>query len=142
VEWIIGDQERADFKKLLSDKQRDSFVVAFWERRNPTPGAAENKFKEDHYRRLAYANEHFAARIAGSKTDRGRIYIVYGPPDSVERHPETTASDPKGIQASRFPFEVWHYGYIEGLGKDVVIEFVDTCRCGEYDLTRSSPSQD
>lgn len=79
VAWIITDQERADFAKLSTDKQRDEFVVAFWERRNPTPGSTENKFKEEHYRRLAYANSHFANGVPGWKTDRGRKYILYGP---------------------------------------------------------------
>ena len=79
VRWIITDQERADFKRLSTDKQRDDFVVAFWERRNPIPGSSENKFKEEHYRRLAYANTHFAAGVPGWKTDRGRRYILYGP---------------------------------------------------------------
>jgi GWxTD domain-containing protein len=73
VAWIITDQERADFVKRSTDKQRDKFVGAFWERRNPTPGSSENKFKEQHYRRLAYANTHFAASVAGWKTDRGRM---------------------------------------------------------------------
>jgi len=80
VAWIITGQERADFVKLSTDKQRDEFVVAFWERRNPRPGSSENKFKEQHYRRLAYANTHFAAGVPGWKTDRGRMYILYGPP--------------------------------------------------------------
>jgi GWxTD domain-containing protein len=84
VAWIITGQERADFVKLSTDKQRDEFVVAFWERRNPTPGSSKNKFKEQHYRRLAYANTHFAASVPGWKTDRGRMYILYGPPASAK----------------------------------------------------------
>jgi GWxTD domain-containing protein len=79
VVWIISKQERIDFEKLSTDRQRDEFVVAFWERRNPSPGSTENKFKEEHYRRLAYANTHFAAGVPGWKTDRGRRYILYGP---------------------------------------------------------------
>jgi len=136
VGWIISDAERADFKKLLSDKQRDDFVVAFWERRNPTPGAARNAYKEEHYRRLAYANQRFAAGIPGWKADRGRIYIMFGPPDSVEHHPAAASSDhpqqPSGNDAANFDRDVWRYKYIEGVGEDVTIEFVDTCRCGDY----------
>jgi GWxTD domain-containing protein len=79
VAWIITDQERIDYTKLSTDKERDDFVVAFWEHRNPTPGSSENKFKAEHYRRLAYANTHFAAGVPGWRTDRGRIYILYGP---------------------------------------------------------------
>ena len=121
VRYIITDQERADFNKLTTDKQRDDFIEAVWERRNPAPGSAENAFKEEHYRRFEYANEHFAAGVPGWKTDRGRFYIMYGPADSVESHPGFSP-----------PSEEWHYEYIKGIGKDVTLRFVDTCRCGEY----------
>ena len=131
VRWIITDQERADFLKLSNDKQRDDFVKAFWARRDPTPGTPQNGFKEEHYRRLAYANEHFAAGVPGWKTDRGRVYIVYGPPDTVESH----RADVNVAGDAVYPNEVWHYRYIEGMGKDATWEFVDTCRCGDYHLT-------
>src|SRR5579863_1244294 len=124
VAWIITDEERADFRTLSTDKQRDEFVVAFWDRRNPMPGATENKFKEEHYRRLAYTNTHFAVGIPGWKSDRGRIYIMYGTPDSIDSHP---LSSP--------PSEVWHYVYIEGIGQNVVFTFFDQCRCGNFSLT-------
>ena len=132
VRWIITDEERADFKKLLTDKQRDEFVVAFWERRNPTPGTSHNPFKEEHYRRLAFANEHFAGSVPGWKTDRGRFYVVFGPPDSVDRHPGFSP-----------PSETWHYRYVEGIGRNVALEFVDKCRCGDYTLINrdSAPSE-
>jgi len=123
VRYIITDQERADFQKLTTDKQRDDFVTAFWERRNPNPGAEENPFKEQHYQRLAYANTHFAAGVPGWKTDRGRFYIMYGKPDSIDSHPTLWP-----------PSEEWHYAYIEGIGKDVTLKFVDTCGCGEYHI--------
>jgi GWxTD domain-containing protein len=87
VRWITTDEERADFKKLASDKQRDDFVVAFWERRNADSGSPKNEFKEEHYRRLAYANTHFAGSIPGWKTDRGRVYIMGGTPDRVDSNP-------------------------------------------------------
>ncbi len=126
VVFIITDEERADFKKLIGDKQRDDFIVAFWERRNPIPGAPENKFKEEHYRRIAYANTHFAAGIPGWKTDRGRTYIMFGPPDSIEHHPSSAG------QHSR---ESWRYHLIKDIGENVTFEFVDTCECGEYQMT-------
>jgi GWxTD domain-containing protein len=124
VVYIISDDERADFKKLTSDKQRDEFVIAFWERRNPTPGAAENRFKEEHYRRLAYSNQHFAAEIPGWRTDRGRFYITFGPPDSVDTKP-----------AFAPPTETWHYLFVEGIGWNVALTFTDKCLCGKYDLS-------
>src|SRR3974390_2029168 len=79
VRWIITDEEKSAFMQLSNDEERDQFIEAFWARRDPTPDTEENEFKEDHYARIAYANEHFAAGIPGWKTDRGRIYIVYGP---------------------------------------------------------------
>ena len=87
VRWIISDEERSAFLQLSNDEERDSFIEAFWQRRDPTPDTPENEFKEEHYRRIAYANEHFAAGIPGWKTDRGRMYIVYGPPDEIDAHP-------------------------------------------------------
>ena len=87
VAYIISDEERAAFKSLQSDPEREHFIEQFWLRRDPTPGTPENEFKEEHYRRIAYANDHFAAAIPGWKTDRGRIYITYGPPDEKESHP-------------------------------------------------------
>jgi GWxTD domain-containing protein len=139
VRWIISDQERTDFNKLWTDEQRDRFVVAFWERRNPTPGAPENAFKEEHYRRMAYSNERYAEGIPGWKTDRGHVYIKYGPPDKIDTYPDTTslvrAQPLEGNPAPHVPFEVWYYRYIEGVGQDVIVEFVDHCQCGKYHLT-------
>ncbi|MGA7766775.1 MAG: GWxTD domain-containing protein [Candidatus Sulfotelmatobacter sp.] len=103
VRWIITDQERADFKSLSTDKQRDDFVIAFWKRRNPTPGSPENRFKETHYQRIAYANQHFAAGIPGWKTDRGRIYIVYGPPDELEYHSQGRPQPSNTLENSPYP---------------------------------------
>ena len=124
VVYIISDEERSDFKKLASDQQRDDFVVAFWEGKNPTPGSARNAYKEEHYRRLAYANSNFAAGVPGWRTDRGRFYITFGPPDSVDAKP-----------AFAPPTETWHYLFIEGIGRNVVLTFTDKCLCGKYDLS-------
>jgi GWxTD domain-containing protein len=139
VIYIITDEERAAFKQLSNDEERDNFIEAFWQRRDPTPDTEENEFKEEHYRRIAYANEHFAAGVPGWKTDRGRMYIVYGPPDEIDSHPAGGAYERPieegGGETSTFPFEDWRYRYIEGIGQEVIIEFVDTCMCGEYHMT-------
>lgn len=133
VRWIITDQERHDFMKSATDDQRDQFIVNFWERRNPTPGSKTNAFKEEHYRRLTYANEHFAAGIPGWKTDRGRIYIVYGPPDSIETHPAVEHAS--GIVDSKdLSYQIWHYNHINGVGDNQNLRFVDVCKCGDYRL--------
>jgi GWxTD domain-containing protein len=137
VRWIISDQERAEFLKLSTDKQRDQYVAAFWARRDPTPHTSENEFKEEHYRRLAFANIHYAESASpGWKTDRGRVYIVDGPPDKIDFHPCAASPEepePANEAASpSYPCEIWHYRYISGVGRDVNVRFVDVCRCGEY----------
>ena len=122
VRWIITDEERASFKRLRSDEEREQFIQQFWLRRDPTPGTFLNEFKQEHYRRMLYANEHFAAaNTPGWRTDRGRIYIVYGQPNEV------TTTDKDGE-----PTERWLYRYIFGIGQEVEIKFADRCRCGDF----------
>jgi GWxTD domain-containing protein len=146
VVYIITPEERAAFKQLSNDEERDNFIEAFWKRRDPTPDTEENEFKEEHYRRIAYANEHFAAGVPGWKTDRGRIYIVYGPPDEIESHPSggtyERPMEEGGGETSTYPFEDWRYRYIEGIGQEIIIEFVDTCMCGEYHMTIDRSEKD
>jgi GWxTD domain-containing protein len=146
VVWIITDDERATFKQLSNDEERDQFIEAFWQRRDPTPDTEENEYKEEHYRRIAYANEHFAAGIPGWKSDRGRIYIIYGPADEVESHPSggtyERPMEEGGGETSTYPFEQWRYRYIDGIGQEVIIEFVDTCMCGDYHMTNDRSEKD
>jgi len=146
VSYIITDEERAAFKQLSNDEERDNFIEAFWQRRDPTPDTEENEFKEEHYQRIAYANEHFAAGVPGWKTDRGRIYIVFGKPDEIESHPSggtyERPIDEGGGTTSTFPFEDWRYRYIDGIGQEVIVEFVDTCMCGEYHMTMDRSEKD
>jgi GWxTD domain-containing protein len=146
VRWIITDEEQKAFKLLSNDEERDQFIEAFWQRRDPTPDTIENEFKEEHYRRMAYANEHFAAGIPGWKSDRGRIYIMYGPADEIESHPSGGSyerpMEEGGGETSTFPFEDWRYRYLEGIGQEVIIEFVDTCMCGDYHMTMDRSEKD
>ena len=146
VVWIISDQERAAFKQLSNDEERDNFIEAFWQRRDPTPDTEENEYKEEHYRRIAYANEHFAAGIPGWKTDRGRIYIMYGPADEITGSPSggtyQRPNEEGGGETSTFPFEDWRYRYLEGIGQEVMIEFVNTCMCGDFHMTLDRSEKD
>ena len=146
VVYIITDEERAAFKQLSNDEERDNFIEAFWQRRDPTPDTEENEYKEEHYQRIAYANEHFAAGVPGWKTDRGRIYIVFGKPDEIESHPSggtyERPMEEGGGETSTFPFEDWRYRYIEGIGQEVIVEFVDDCMCGEYRMTLDRSAKD
>jgi GWxTD domain-containing protein len=142
VRWIITPEELSAFKQLSNDEERDQFIEQFWLRRDPTPDTVENEYKEEHYRRIAYANEHYAAGKAGWRTDRGRIYIVFGPPDEIDTHPSggqyNRPIEEGGGETSTYPFETWRYRYIEGLGdkgQEVMIEFVDPCMCGDYHMT-------
>lgn len=146
VRWIITDEELHAFKKLSTNAERDQFMEQFWLRRDPTPDTAENEYKEEHYRRIAYANEHFAAGIPGWRTDRGRIYIMFGPADSIDSHPMggpyQRPAEEGGGQTETFPFEVWRYRYLEGIGQEIEIEFVDDCSCGAYEMTMDRSKKD
>ena len=146
VRWIITPEEMSAFKQLSNDEERDAFIEQFWLRRDPTPDTPENEYKEEHYRRIAYANEHFAAGIPGWRTDRGRIYIAYGPPDQIESHPSGGSYqrpiEEGGGETSTYPFEDWRYRYIEGVGQEINLEFVDACMCGEYHLTIDQNEKD
>jgi GWxTD domain-containing protein len=141
VRWIIIDEEREAFLKLSNDEEREQFIEQFWVRRDPTPDTIENEARDEHYRRIAYANEHFAAGKPGGMTDRGRIYIMWGPPDQIDSHPSggqyQRPIEEGGGSTSTYPFETWRYRYLEGrdLGQEIVIEFVDTCMCGDYHMT-------
>jgi len=146
VRWIITDEELSAFKKLSNNAERDIFIEGFWQRRDPTPDTAENEYKEEHYRRIAYANEHYAAGMPGWRTDRGRIYIMYGPPTSIDSHPMggpyQRSAEEGGGSTQTFPFEVWRYRYLEGIGQEIEIEFVDDCGCGAYEMTLDRSKKD
>jgi GWxTD domain-containing protein len=146
VRWIITPAEESAFKQLTNDEERDQFIEQFWQRRNPSPDSLENEFKDEHYRRIAYANEHFAAGTPGWRTDRGRIYIVWGPPDEIDSHPSggtynRNASEGGGT-TSTYPFERWRYRYLEGVGQEVTVEFVDTCMCNDYHMSTDPNEKD
>ncbi len=146
VRWIITDEELQAFKGLGNDEERDQFIEQFWLRRNPNPDSPDNEFRETHYARIAYANEYFAAGKAGWRTDRGHIYIAFGKPDSIDSHPSggnyERPTEEGGGSTSTFPFEVWHYRYLEGIGDNIDIEFVDTCMCGDYHMTIDRSEKD
>jgi GWxTD domain-containing protein len=146
VIYIISDEERKAFGQLKTDEERQSFIEQFWLRRDPTPDTEENEYREEHYRRIAYTNDQFASGIPGWKTDRGMIYVKYGPPDEREEHPSGGTYDRPieegGGTTTVYPFEKWRYRYIEGLGNDVNIEFVDPSMTGEYHMTMDPSEKD
>ena len=146
VLYIITDEEKKAFLQLSTNEEREQFIEQFWLRRDPTPDTVENEYKEEHYRRIAYANEHFASGIAGWRSDRGRIYIMHGPADEIESHPTGGSyqrpAEEGGGDTSTYAFEKWRYRYIEGIGNDVNIEFVDPTGSGEYRLTMDPSEKD
>ena len=146
VIYIITPEEKNAFLHLATNEEREQFIEQFWQRRNPDPDSAENTYKEEHYRRIAYANEHYASGIPGWKTDRGRIYIMWGPADEVDSHPTGGSyqrpSTEGGGETTTYPFEDWRYRYLEGMGEDVELEFVDPTSTGEYHLTMDPSEKD
>jgi GWxTD domain-containing protein len=146
VPYIITDEERSAFLQLQTNEEREQFIEAFWQRRDPTPDTVENEFKEEHYRRIAYANERFSSGIPGWRTDRGRIYIMWGPPDEIESHSSgSTYNRPMsegGGQTQVYGFDDWTYHYMEGIGENITIEFVDPTGTGEYHITMDPGEKD
>jgi len=146
VPYIITDEERAAFLQLQTNEEREQFIEAFWQRRDPTPDTVENEFKEEHYRRIAYANERFSSGIPGWKTDRGRMYIMWGPPDEIESHSSGSTYDRPmnegGGQTTVYAFDDWRYRYMEGIGSNITIEFVDPTGTGEYHITMDPGEKD
>ncbi|HKY03243.1 MAG TPA: GWxTD domain-containing protein [Blastocatellia bacterium] len=146
VSYIITDEERRAFKSLKTDEERDQFIEQFWLRRDPDPDTPENEYKEQYYERIQYANERFSSGVPGWRTDRGRIYVMYGKPDQIESHPTGgTYNRPSyegGGTTTTYPFETWWYRYIEGIGSDIEIEFVDPTGSGEYRIARSPNEKD
>jgi len=148
VIYIISDEERKAFRNLQTDDERQEFIEGFWMRRDPSPDSQENEYKEEHYRRIAYSNERFASGIPGWKTDRGMIYITFGPPDEIESHPSggtyERPYEEGGGTTSTFPFEKWRYRYLANVGSqtDIQIEFVDKTMTGEYRMTMDPSEKD
>jgi GWxTD domain-containing protein len=146
VRWIITDEERKTFNSLKTDDEREQFIEGFWLRRDPDPDTDVNEYREEYYQRIAYANEHYTSGIPGWKTDRGRMYIMFGKPDQIESHPSGGSYDRPtwegGGSTSTYPFEIWWYRYIEGVGSDVEVEFVDPTGSGEYRIARSPNEKD
>jgi GWxTD domain-containing protein len=145
VLYIVTDEERTVFAALTTDEERENFIEQFWRRRDPDMRTAHNEFREEHYRRIAYANEHFTSGRAGWKTDRGRIYIIHGPPHELQDHFGGPYSRPLyegGGETTTYPYQVWRYRRIDGIGSDIELEFVDTTLTGDYRLAKDPFEKD
>ncbi len=146
VTYIISPEERNAFLQLDTNEEREQFIEQFWLRRSSNPDLPENDFKEEHYRRIAYANEHYASGIPGWKTDRGRMYIMWGPADEIDSHPTGGTYDRPmeegGGSTSTYPWETWRWRYLEGIGENIILEFVDPSGSGEYHLTMDPSEKD
>jgi GWxTD domain-containing protein len=140
VAFIITDEERVVFQSLTAQDEREAFIEQFWRRRDPDPDSGVNEYREEHYRRIAYANDHFSIGVPGWKSDRGRIYIIHGAPDSREYHDQgqqyyRAARDGGGV-TNTYSYEVWYYRNIPGVGDGIEIEFVDKTMTGHFTLAR------
>jgi GWxTD domain-containing protein len=146
VTYIISPDERNAFLQLDTNEEREQFIEQFWLRRSSNPDLPDNDFKEEHYRRIAYANEHYASGIPGWKTDRGRMYIMWGPPDEIDAHPTGGTYDRPmeegGGSTTTYPWETWRWRYLEGIGENVILEFVDPSGSGEYHMTMDPGEKD
>ncbi len=146
VAYLITNEEKKAFNQLKTDEERENFIENFWRRRDPNPDTEENEFREEYYERIAYANEHYASGIPGWKTDRGRIYITWGKPDSVESHPSGGSYDRPsyegGGSTTTYPFETWFYRHLDNVGDGIEIEFVDPTGTGEYRIARDANEKD
>src|SRR5580693_2674005 len=146
VVYIISPSEREAFLDTDTNEEREQFIEAFWLRRSSNPDLPDNDFKEEHYRRIAYANEHFASGIPGWKTDRGRMYIMWGPADEVDSHPTGGTYDRPmeegGGSTTTYPWETWRWRYLEGIGENVILEFVDPSGSGEFHMTMDPGEKD
>ncbi len=143
--YIISPQERCAFLRLSTDQERAQFIEQFWARRAPDPTSLDNSFELEHYERIAFADERYGGRISGWKTDRGRIYVIFGRPDSIESHRAGEKNDraaEDGVESFPFPCEFWHYSYLEGIGKNVEVGFVDKDGSGNYRLSISPEARD
>ncbi|MEO7674103.1 MAG: GWxTD domain-containing protein, partial [Pyrinomonadaceae bacterium] len=146
VAYIITKEEKRAFDALTTDEERENFIENFWRRRDPNPDTEENEYREEYYERIAYANEKFTSGIPGWKTDRGRTYIAWGKPDSVESHPSGGSYDRPsyegGGSTSTYPFEIWFYRHLDNVGDGIEIEFVDPTGSGEYRIARNANEKD
>jgi GWxTD domain-containing protein len=145
VALIITADERRAFEKLTTNEEREQFIKIFWDNRDPSPDTEENEYREAHYERIAYANEHFSSGKPGVMTDRGRIYVKFGKPDEIESHPagglyQRTSAEGGG-STTTYPFERWFYRYLPGVGSGIEIEFVDSTGSGEYRLALDSEAK-
>jgi len=146
VALIITPDELKAYEKLATDEEREQFIIHFWEIRDPSPDTEENEYKDEFYERTRYADERFSSGKPGRLTDRGRIYIKFGKPDGIESYP---AGGPYqrlphegGGSTTTYPFERWFYRYIENVGSDIEIEFVDPTGTGEYRIARNLNEKD
>ena len=146
VRYIITPEEKRAFKELKTDEERENFIENFWRRRDPNPDTEENEFREEYYERIAYANENFHSGKPGWMTDRGRIYIAWGKPDSVESRPMGGAYDRPSYEGggttTTYPFEIWFYRNIDDIGTGIEIEFVDPTGTGEYRIATNANEKD
>jgi GWxTD domain-containing protein len=128
--YLITGNEKEVALTLKTEVEQERFVESFWQRRDPQPETEINEFREEYYERIAYANEHFASGIPGWKTDRGKIYILYGKPERTEKGRAGFEENENVL------YEKWFYKQITGGGANLQLTFIDPIETKEFRLTK------
>ena len=129
VRWIMTDEERKRYKNLVTDEQRIGFVEGFWRRRDPSAGTPDNEYRSQYLECYAFVARAFSAGRPGWSTDRGRIYLILGPPHSIERNP-------MGRYGLERPSEIWTFNNlgIPGVPASLDVTFVDFKGTGDFEI--------
>jgi GWxTD domain-containing protein len=128
--YYITPGERCAFLRLQNDPEREHFIEQFWYRRSVDPISLDYDFKTEFYRRIVFANEKYGSKLlAGRNTDRGRLYVIFGQPESVDGN-----SDRSTGPAAPHSIETWHYNFIKGIGENVQIHFEYSARYDDFVL--------
>jgi GWxTD domain-containing protein len=127
AKYLATDPEQVQFLKLTDTRARQKYLYEFWQRRNPDTATLANPYRDQYLQRVDYANKNLTVAFhPGWKTDRGRVYIVYGPSDEIERFANSDEC---------LPYEIWHYNNLQG---GVIFVFVDRSGTGLYELVHST----
>lgn len=119
--YIATSDEHEKLKKAKTKEDKEKKFIQFWKSKDPSPGTARNELMQEYYKRIEVANERYSNYFEGWKSDMGMVYIIYGDPSSIERHP---------FEGDSKPYEIWDYYDINRR-----FVFIDNTGFGDYRLT-------
>lgn len=127
IAYLVNESERVQITTLADLTSKQRFLFEFWRRKNPDPQSGVNEFKKEYMNRIQYAETNFMSGLRkGWKSDKGRVYVLYGPADEIERFPNSPEAN---------PYEIWHFNSLQG---GVEFVFVDRYSMGDYSLVHST----